>query len=134
MNIVVIDKENLPEGVEFPFLEAPKYGWIERIEVSDEELAEVAWRSHVLVPTKKAISAAVVEKLPLLKMVVIVGDCADKSCDLVDFEAMAARQIKISHVPGGSVNSAAEAEQCVAQVVRNIDAMMRGAAVNLIDS
>lgn len=132
MNIVVIDKQNLPEGVEFPFLEAPKYGWVERADVTEEELAELAWRSHVLVTTNMRISGAIIEKLPLLKMVVIVGDCADKRCDLVDFEAVQARQIEISHVPGGSVATAAEAEQCVAEVVRNIDAMMKGNSVNLL--
>ena len=132
MNIVVIDKENLPEGVEFPFLEAAKYGWVERAEVSDEELAEVAWRSHILVTTQKKISAAVIERLPLLKMVAIIGDCGDQKCDLVDFDAVATRQIHVSHVPGGSVTSAAEAEQCMAEAVRNIDAMIAGDPVNLV--
>lgn len=132
MNIVVIDKENLPEGAEFPFLEAPKYGWVERSNVTEEELAEVAWRSHVLVTTATAISGAIIEKLPLLKMVAIVGDCADKNCNLVDFDAVAARGIEVSHVPGGKVGSVAEAEQSCAQAVRNIDAMMTGNAINLL--
>ncbi|HIJ22125.1 MAG: hypothetical protein HON68_08795 [Gammaproteobacteria bacterium] len=132
MNIVVIDKQNLPEGVEFPFLEAPKYGWVERANVAEEELAELAWRSHVLVTTATRISGFIIEKLPLLKMVAIVGDCADKSCDLVDYEAAAARGIEIAHVPGGGVATATEAEQCMAEVVRNIDAMMTGNSVNLL--
>lgn len=132
MNIVVIDKEHLPEGVEFPFLEAPKYGWVERANVTEQELAEVAWRSHVLVTTRTTISGAIIEKLPLLKMVAIVGDCADKSCDLVDFGALEQRGIEVSHVPGGQVDNRANAEACMAQVVRNIDAMMAGQSINLI--
>ena len=132
MNIVVIDKENLPEGTEFPFLEAPKYGWVERAQVSEEELAEVAWRSHVLVTTATPISGAVIEKLPLLKMVAIVGDCADKDCNLVDFDAAEKRGIEISHVPGGKVATLTEAEQSCAEAVRNIDAMMTGNSVNLL--
>ncbi len=132
MNIVVIDRENLPMEVEFPFLEAAKYGWVERAELSDEELAEVAWRSHVLVTTSKVITAMVIEKLPLLKMVAIVGDCADKNCNLVDFEAIDARDIEVSHVPGGRVDSSADAEACMAQTIRNIDAMIAGAPINLL--
>ncbi len=132
MNIVVIDRENLPMEVEFPFLEAAKYGWVERAELSDEELAEVAWRSHILVTTRKAVTGAVIEKLPLLKMVAIIGDCVDKSCDLVDFEAIDARGIEVSHVPGGKVDSAADAEASMAQAVRNIDAMIAGEPINLL--
>ncbi len=132
MNIVVIDRENLPQEVEFPFLQAAKYGWVERADLADEELAEVAWRSHVLVTTAKAIPASVVEKLPLLKMVAIVGDCAEKGCDLIDFDAIGARGIEVSHVPGGRVDTASAAQACMAQTVDNIDAMIAGNSINLL--
>jgi lactate dehydrogenase-like 2-hydroxyacid dehydrogenase len=132
MNIVVIDRESLPQTVEFPFLEAAKYGWVERANLEEGELAEVAWRSHVLVTASKVISGALIDRLPLLKMVAIIGDCEAKSCGLVDFEAAAARGIEVSHVPGGRLDSEAAAEACMAQVVRNIDAMIAGKPLNLL--
>ncbi len=133
MNIVVLDKEKLPDGVEFPFLQAAKYGWVERPTVEPGEIEEVAWRAHVVVTAATPIPASTLEKLPLLKMVVIVGDFSS-SPGLIDLQAAASRGVLVSHVPGGDYASSVAAETCCSSVVENIDAMIAGSPINLIDS
>ena len=132
MNIVVLDEGCLPEGAEFPFLEAPKYGWVERLQVAEEEMAEVAWRAHILVTVNTPVRAAVIDQLPLLKMVVIMKDCADNSCDLVDMEAANAREIQVAHVPDGAIDGVENSTASCAEVVRIIDAMIVGKPTNLL--
>ncbi len=126
MNIVVLDKSRLPDGVEFPFLQATKYGWVERTQVEEEEIAEVAWRSHVVVTVETPIPSAILERLPLLQLVVVVGSYHQS---LIDLEQAKARGVMVTDTSPGEVDSMAGAQVCCDRAVEIIDAMIAGESV-----
>ncbi|PWB49188.1 MAG: hypothetical protein C3F18_10175 [Nitrosomonadales bacterium] len=95
MNITVVDNGRFPEGVEFPMLKAAKYGWQEFAQLTPEQIGENCWRTHIIVTLGTELTAEVLEKLPLLKLVIEGRE------GLVDLAAAAARGIVVSRMPDG---------------------------------
>lgn len=95
MNITVLDNSRFPESVEFPMLKAAKYGWQEFAQLTPEEIGEQCWRTHIIITLGTELSAAVLEKLPMLKLVIEGRE------GLVDLDAAVARGIIVSRMPDG---------------------------------
>ncbi|MFN2337945.1 MAG: hypothetical protein ABR544_03125 [Gammaproteobacteria bacterium] len=49
MNIVVVDGAELAPNVDFPPLEAEKYGWLQYPRLGDGEIAPTCWRNNVVI-------------------------------------------------------------------------------------
>ena len=114
MNIVVLDAAELPEGAEFPFLKAPKFGWKEYPRLAMENIAEECWRSDVIVSFGTPLPSEAMNQLPRLKLVI----CAGERDDLVDSGAAESAGIVIQHVPYPSENQAAIC-QIIADLIDN---------------
>lgn len=95
MNITVLDNSRLPENADFPMLKSAKYGWQEFAQLTPEEIGENCWRTHIIITLGTELSAAVLEKLPMLKLVIEARE------GLVDLGAAAARGIVVSRMPEG---------------------------------
>jgi phosphoglycerate dehydrogenase-like enzyme len=95
MNITVLDNARFPESVEFPMLKASKYGWQEFAQLPPDEIGEHCWRTHIIITLGTKLPAEVLEKLPMLKLVIEGRD------GLVDLDAAVDRGIAVSRMPEG---------------------------------
>jgi len=78
VKIVVVGSGQLPAGVEFPPLQASRYGWEQYPSLADAELVDRCWRAEivVLLAPDIVVDRAVLEKLSRLRLLVTVGDPA----------------------------------------------------------
>lgn len=95
MNITVLDHAHLPEDVQFPILKATKYSWQEYPQLTSAQIGENCWRTHVIITLGTELPAEVLDKLPMLKLVIEARD------GLVDLETALARGIVVSRPPDG---------------------------------
>ncbi len=93
MNITVLDNAHLPENVQFPMLRAAKYGWQEFSQLTPAQIGENCWRTHVIITLGTALPAELLDKLPMLKLVIEAKE------GLVDLEAALARGVVVSRTP-----------------------------------
>ena len=63
VKVVVVDAAQLPAGVEFPPLEAEKYGWEQYPGLDGNDIAERCWRADIVVTLGAAIDSASLEKM-----------------------------------------------------------------------
>ncbi|MFA7316128.1 MAG: hypothetical protein WC029_00960 [Sulfuricella sp.] len=99
MNITVLDNSRLPESVQFPMPRAAKYGWQEFAQLTAEQIGENCWRTHVIITLGTALPAGLLDKLPMLKLVIEAKD------GLTDLEAALARGVAVSRTPEGLSSS-----------------------------
>ena len=61
IKVVVVDGAQLPAGVDFPPLDAAKYGWEQYPALTEEDIAERCWRADIVVAlaTPKRIAASI---------------------------------------------------------------------------
>jgi phosphoglycerate dehydrogenase-like enzyme len=78
VKIVVVGSVLLPPDVEFPPLEAVKYGWEEYPSLAGEDLVDRCWRAQivVLLSSNTNVDRAMMEKMPRLQLLITVGDAA----------------------------------------------------------
>ncbi|MBZ0105964.1 MAG: hypothetical protein K8H84_10090 [Sulfuricella denitrificans] len=95
MNITVLDHAHLPEDARFPILKATKYSWQEYPQLTLAQIGENCWRTHVIITLGTELPAEVLDKLPMLKLVIEAKD------GLVDLETALARGIVVSRPPDG---------------------------------
>lgn len=126
MNVVVVDGAHLAGEADFPMLDLDKFGWQQYPELVGEELAERCWRSDVIITVDTPIDKAVIDKAFKLKLIVVAGEDTSH----VDIDAAKARGITVSHVPGGKPQEVAASESICNQVVANINAYLKGEALN----
>lgn len=94
MNITVLDSACFPDGTQFPPLQAAKYGWQEFPQLPPEQIGD-CWRTHIIITLGTEVSAAMLDQLPMLKLVI------EGRNGLVDLDAALARGIAVSRLPDG---------------------------------
>jgi hypothetical protein len=124
MKIVVIDSGQLPAGVEFPPLQAAKYGWEQYIDLDEAGIAERCWRTDIVISLATAINNDVMDKMIKLGMVIVVGE----ACDRLGADAVGARQVKLISFPGVDLADQHQAQQCCDRIVNAIDDYIQAAS------
>jgi phosphoglycerate dehydrogenase-like enzyme len=93
MKITVLDKAKGLQDFEFPMPKAKKFGWQEFDQLSPQEIVENCWRTHILITLATELPAEILDKLPMLKLVI------EARAGLVDLEAALAHGIAVSRTP-----------------------------------
>lgn len=119
VKIVVVGSGRLPTGVEFPPLQAPKYGWEEYPALADAELVDRCWRAEivVLLSPGRTVDRAMLEAMPRLQLLIAVGDAAAR----LDQDAARDRGIELLGFPGALDSGPVDARDLCTRVVRAID-------------
>jgi len=128
MNVVVVDGAHLAGEADFPELDLDKFGWQQYPELKGEELAERCWRSDVIVTVDTPIDKSVIDKAFKLKLIAVAGEDVSH----VDLDAVKERGITVCNVPGTRPQEAKASEGICKQVVANINAYLKGEAINCI--
>ncbi|WP_303907243.1 hypothetical protein [Thiohalomonas denitrificans] len=128
MNVMVVDAGYLAGEVDFPALEADRFGWSQYGETPVAEVPERCWRSHIVVTAATPLDAATLDAMPKLKMVAVAGG----ECTHIDIEAAQSRGVAVCHVPETNPEMPADAERICRETVANIDAFLRGEERNRV--
>ena len=121
IKVVVLDSARLPAGVEFPPLQADKYGWEQYTSSARDELVERCWKADVLVSLATPIERELLEKVRRLKLVITAGE----SCEKLDQKAASERGVELLAFPGVSYSDVAEAQDLCTRVAMAIDHYIR---------
>ena len=121
IKVVVVDSGRLPAGVDFPPLDAPKYGWEQYPELNEEDLSERCWRADIVVSFAKAISRTNMEKMPRLKLLVTAGEASRR----LDERAARNQGIELLAFPDAQINTAADAQDLCNRVSGAINHYIR---------
>jgi lactate dehydrogenase-like 2-hydroxyacid dehydrogenase len=70
MQVVVLDRNSLPDGVEFPPLDLAHFRWVEYGSVPPEEIPDRAWRADVIVTFQTPLDPETLSRLPRLRLIV----------------------------------------------------------------
>jgi len=106
INVVVVDGGKLPEGVEFPPLEAAKYGWEQYLQLENDDIAERCWRADILVALSSAIIRANLVKMPRLKLLITAGE----ACRRLDQAAAQQQGVEFLAFPHAEYGEAGKAQ------------------------
>jgi glycerate dehydrogenase len=101
--IVFLDRETIPEhitvrGPAFP------HRWTEYARTEPSQVAERCAEATIIITNKVPISAAIMERLPHLRMIAVSAT----GTDIVDIRAAAARGIVVSNIRNYAVNTVPE--------------------------
>jgi hypothetical protein len=77
IKVVVVDSAQLAAGVDFPPLEAAKYGGEQYPASADDDIAQRCWRADIVVALATAIDLTALEKMPPLKYLIVAGEAWD---------------------------------------------------------
>jgi phosphoglycerate dehydrogenase-like enzyme len=121
IKVVVVDRAKLPEGVEFPPLQASKYGWEEYPSLDCEALAERCWKADVLVSLGTPIRRELMEKLHRLKFVITAGNAIEE----LDEAAARERSVELLAFPDASYGDPGEARDLCERITMAIDHYIR---------
>ena len=121
IKVVVLDSRLLPAGVDFPPLDADKYGWEQYPQLQGEDIAERCWRADIVVSLDSAISASELEKMIKIGLLV----CAGPACERVDQAAVAARGVELLAFPEVQYGTRAEAQDLCNRVAAAINHYIR---------
>lgn len=121
MNIVIMDSARLAPGVDFPPLEAERYGWLQYPQLQGGEIAATCWRSDVVVSLGTVLEADKLEQCKRLELLVL-GAAADR---LVDRALLRGRDIELEEVSDVDWSDAAAAAAGCKRIVAAIDAYIR---------
>ena len=117
IKVVVVDGAQLPAGVDFPPLEAAKYGWEQYPALDDDDIAERCWRADIVVALATAIELTTLEKMPRLKLLVVTGEAGGR----VDRDALAEYGVELLTFPSAECKQAAEAQDLCNRIAQAID-------------
>jgi len=121
INVAVVDSAELPEGVEFPPLEAAKYSWEQYRKLDDEEITVRCWRADILVVLSTAITRKQLEKLPRLKLIITAGE----GCGLLDQAAAQAQGVELLAFPDDGCSASEQAQDLCRRISAAIDHYIR---------
>jgi len=124
IKVVVLDSRLLPMGVDFPPLDADKYGWEQYPQLQGEDIAERCWRADIVVSLDSAISASELEKMVKIGLLV----CAGPACERVDQAAVAERGVELLAFPEVQYGTRAEAQDLCNRVAAAINHYIRNYA------
>jgi hypothetical protein len=111
MNIVVIDAEALPQGVDFPLLDLDKYGWQQYLALEGDDLVERCWRSDIVISLKTDINAEALNGWHKLSLLIVPAD-GSVSVD----ESGLRDEITVARIPGDLTSTANAEAWCAAAV------------------
>ena len=121
IKVVVLDGGQLPDGVEFPPLQAEKYGWEQYTSSAREELAGRCWKADILVSLATPIERELLEKMHRLKLVITAGE----SCEKLDQMAAREQRVELLAYPDVRYRDVAEAQEFCTRVAMAIDHYIR---------
>ena len=124
IKVVVLDSRLLPAGVDFPPLDADKYGWEQYPQLQGNDIAERCWRADIVVSLDSAISASELEKMIKIGLLV----CAGPACERVDQAAVAERGVELLAFPEVQYGTRAEAQDLCNRVAAAINHYIRNYA------
>ena len=120
MKIVVIDAQHLTGEVEFPPLQAHKYGWEQYPSLDQQDIIERCWRANILISLQTPLAPAVLEKLTRVVMLITPGGTSAA----VDAEYLRSRNI-VWHTVGDAFPATVDAaQQFCLQACETIDALI----------
>ena len=119
--VVVVDSGRLPAGVDFPPLEADKYGWEQYPALSAVDIAERCWRADIVVSLSSAIDRPILEKTHKLKLLIAVG----AACKLLDEAAARDHGVELLAFPDASYRTAADAQELCNRITAAINHFVR---------
>ncbi len=128
MNVVVLGCEHLPQDVDFPPLDLPKFGWLQFLSLSDEDVVERCWRADAIVTINVPISTQVIDEAFKLKLIISAGD----SVEHIDLAPASKRGISVLNIPKMELNHD-NAQDICNQIVQMIDAFNRGEMINKVN-
>jgi len=117
IKIVVLDSGLLPAGVEFPPLDADKYGWEQYPQLSEGDIAERCWRADIVVSLESAIGFPELEKMVKIGLLI----CAGPACERVDQAAVAERGVELLAFPEARYDTSADAQDLCNRAVAAIN-------------
>jgi phosphoglycerate dehydrogenase-like enzyme len=125
MHVVVVDRNVLPPGTEFPPLRIPRYGWEEYGALSGQELIDRCWRADVIVTFRTPLPPETLARLAKARLIVM----ADGVGDLIDLKSATAQSIVVSHVD----ETVCDPADKVREIVAIIEAFQRGELRNAVE-
>ena len=117
MNIVMVDSGQLSGDADFPEVNIDKYGWLQFVELDEQEVEERCWRADVIVSANTPITAQVIKESYKCQLIIAAGD----STEHIDKDAANARGITILNVPGVQGDTAENTQTICNQVVEHIN-------------
>ena len=124
MNIVVLDAAELAPDVDFPPLEAEKYGWLQYPRLEYGEIAPTCWRSNIVISFATPLDAACLAELKLIRLLVTGRDAGT----LVDRELLRQRGIEVAELPDVDWRDPAQASSGCERIVETINTFLRQGA------
>ncbi len=121
IKVVVLNSGLLPAGVDFPPLDADKYGWEQYPQLQQEDIAERCWRADIVVSLESAIGVPELDKMVKIGLLICVGP----ACERVDQAAVAARGVELLAFPDANYDSGAEAQDLCNRIAAAIDHYIR---------
>lgn len=121
MKVVVVDRQCLPAGVEFPPLAAPKYGWEEYPGLDSAGMLERCWRTDVVVALNTLFDPVLIDRMPKLGLLVLVGNaCPDGGALAIG------DRIVVRTYPHVDIRDPGQAQTCCDDIVAVIDQHIAG--------
>jgi lactate dehydrogenase-like 2-hydroxyacid dehydrogenase len=121
IKVVVLDSRILPEGVDFPPLDADKYGWEQYPQLQEGEIAERCWRADIVVSLDTPIGSPQLEKMVKIGLLI----CAGPACDRIDQAALAGHGVELLAFPDARLDEKAEAQDLCDRVAAAINHYVR---------
>ena len=122
IKIVVMGRSALPEGVEFPLLEAARYSWEEYLQLTRQDLVDRCWRADVVVILGGGIriDGELLDKLGRLKLLIIPTSAMVQ----IGREVAAARGIVLREHSEGEDRDIGSAQALCTRISALIDAWL----------
>ncbi len=117
MKVVVVDSQRLPAGVEFPPLAAPKYGWAQYPALDADGMAERCWRTDILVALDTPFDVRLIERMPKLGLLMLVGN-ASRGWD----DGRMPGAVAVRCYPAVDIRDVRQAQACCDAIAAAIDA------------
>lgn len=113
INIVIVDHAHLAGEADYPPLDINRYGWEQYPELSDQQLLERCWRAEIIVSVATEITAAAIQKMPKLKVLIVPGN----SHSLVDRSVAEKHNIQVMYITDADTQDENEAQLFCDRVV-----------------
>jgi hypothetical protein len=120
MNIVVLDYGRLPADVDFPPLEANRYGWEQYPELTGEQVSERCWRADVIVNLGSVLDGAQLAELGKLRLLIV----ADDPARLLPLTLLRERGVRVEHLSCVNLDDRAAAQDLCNRIAACIDGFM----------
>ena len=121
IKVVVVDGAQLPAGVDFPPLDAAKYGWEQYPALTEEDIAERCWRADIVVALATPIEQTTLEKMPRLKLLIAAGE----ACRHLQQDSLQQYGVELLTFPSAQCRESAGAEDLCGRISQAVDQFIR---------